>query len=129
MEEVKNEASVISEQGETAPESNEKEAQAAAADITEYRLENERLRMELFCARRNIPEEMTADVITLARNICEDGDCSFEDAADKVYERLCSYASANGSHKGNTKISDTGVRLHKMIGSDDSALRKAFGLK
>ncbi|MCC8043324.1 MAG: hypothetical protein LIO69_07460 [Oscillospiraceae bacterium] len=88
--------------------------------------ENYRLRRELFCLKRGISEELAGDVTALAEKYSAEEGISFEEAAEKVYKRLSSISRSAAGDEG--KITDTGVKLPKMQQSDDSALRRAFGL-
>ena len=78
--------------------------------------ENRRLREELFCAKRGVPEEYREDMALLARNRAEKNGSDFESAAEEILERY----SRLMTRRSGTQLSRTA--------NDDTALRKAFGL-
>ncbi len=83
--------------------------------------ENECLKEELFCLKEGIPQELSREILGMARLRSESSDITFEEAAREIMGRLSGFVNV-------PRRVSTGVRTASSGGGEDM-LRKAFGLK
>ena len=95
---------------------SEEAEEDSAMELDRLREENAALRRSLICARLGVPENMSEDIICLAKRGIEGG-ASEEEAIAAAFGRMKRCGSLT-----------TGIRSEKG-GVRDDALRRAFGLK
>lgn len=113
---------ILSDNGEEAAE--EDTADNAAEDrLRTLEEENTVLKRQLFFLGKGISGDAAEVISPAAEKLSEERGISFEEAAEEIVSRL-----APKSEKSSCGLT-TGVRITDIPRDNDSALRRAFGLK